>query len=159
MSSKLLSEVTKLLYREADLLDAANLDEWINLYADDGTYWMPVVPEQEDPINHISLFYDDRTIMEIRRRNLTHPRAASKDLPIRSAHIIGSIRLAEGANEKQITAFSSFHCAVYSNNEQVLYAGKYQHDLVRKKNELLIQQKRVDLINCDANLGSILIYL
>ena len=152
-------EVTELLYKEADLLDSSNLDEWIKLYADDGTYWMPVIPEQEDPFNHISLFYDDRTIMEIRRRNLKHPRAASKDLPIRSSHIIGNIRIDGSQDEDKMTVRSNFHCVVYSNNKQVLYAGGYQHDLIRVDNQWRIHHKRVDLINCDANLGAILIYL
>jgi benzoate/toluate 1,2-dioxygenase beta subunit len=152
-------EVTELLYKEADFLDSSNLDEWIELYADDGTYWMPVTPEQEDPLNHISLFYDDRAIMEIRRRNLRHPRAASKDLPIRSSHIIGNIRIDGSQGEDKLTVRSNFHCVVYSNNKQVLYAGAYQHNLIRVDNEWRIHHKRVDLINCDANLGAILIYL
>ena len=157
--SERMIEVAELLYKEADLLDSANLDEWIELYAEDGTYWMPVTPEQEDPLNHISLFYDDRTIMEIRRRNLTHPRAASKDLPIRSSHIIGNIRIDGSQDEDKMSVRSNFHCVVYSNNEQVLYAGTYKHDLVRVANEWRIHHKRVDIINCDANLGGILIYL
>lgn len=157
--SERMIEVAELLYKEADLLDSANLDGWLELYAEDGTYWMPVTPEQEDPLNHISLFYDDRTIMEIRRRNLKHPRAASKDLPIRSSHIIGNIRIDRGQDEDKMTVHSNFHCAVYSNNKQVLYAGTYKHDLVRVDNEWRIHHKRVDIINCDANLGSILIYL
>lgn len=159
INSERMIEVTDLLYREADLLDAADLDEWIKLFSDDGTYWMPVTPEQEDPLNHISLFYDDRTIMEIRRRNLKHPRAASKDLPIRSSHIIGNIRIDGSQDEDKMTVRSNFHCVVYSDNKQVLYAGTYKHDLIRIDNQWRIHHKRVDLINCDANLGAILIYL
>ena len=159
MSKSELQEVTELLYREAEYLDQADLDSWIKLYCEDGTYWMPVTPDQEDPINHISLFYDDRTIMEIRRRNLKHPRAASKEMPIRSSHLIGNIRLSDKSDEPNLTVLSNFHCVVYSNNQQTLYAGTYKHELLRVDGALLIQQKRVDLINCDANLSSILIYL
>ena len=158
-NSNLVNTATALLYAEAELLDKANLDDWIELYAQDGTYWMPVTPGQEDPINHISLFYDDRTIMEIRRRNLKHPRAASKDMPIRSSHIIGNICLDDGSGENKMTVRSNFHCVVYSNNKQVLFAGTYKHELIRLDDGWRIQHKRVDLINCDANLSSILIYL
>lgn len=158
-ASNLLEQATQLLYRESDLLDNADLDAWIELYAQDGTYWMPVTPEQTDPINHISLFYDDRTLMEIRRRNLVHPRAASKELPIRCSHIIGNIRLDSDSSESQLMVRSNFHCAMYSDNKQVVYAGTYQHQLVKESEHWLIQQKRVDLINCDASLGSILIYI
>jgi len=159
MSASILQEVTDLLHKEADYLDRADLDSWIQLYCDDGTYWMPVTPEQQDPINHISLFYDDRTIMEIRRRNLNHPRAASKEMPIRCSHLIGNIRIVDSSDSNSMIVLSNFHCAVYCNNQQTLYAGKYQHELKRVDDKLLIQHKRVDLINCDANLSSILIYL
>ena len=77
-SNPAIRDIEELLYNEASFLDAADLDGWINLYTDDGTYWMPVLPDQQDPINHISLFYDDRVLMDIRRRNLSPPRAASK---------------------------------------------------------------------------------
>jgi len=157
--SSLLEQVTELLYREADLLDQADLDTWVQLYTEDGTYWMPVTPDQEDPLNHISLFYDDRTIMEVRRRNLNHPRAASKDLPIRSSHIIGNIRLTETEPDNHIIVNSNFHCAMFSDEQQQLYAGTYTHQLIKADGHLRIQHKRVDLINCDAALGAILIYI
>jgi len=151
-------EIEQFLYQEASLLDRTDLDAWVNLYTKDGTYWMPVTPEQEDPINHISLFYDDRTIMEIRRRNLNHPRAASKELPIRSSHIIGNVQVLD-EGEDSITVTSNFHCVVYSAGEQTLYAGTYTHVLVRSESSFKISSKRVDIINCDAALGAILSYI
>lgn len=158
--AKLLADATELLYREADLLDQANLDDWVNLYTETGSYWMPVTPEQVDPINHISLFYDDRTIMEIRRRNLRHPRAASKEMPIRSSHVIGNIRFLEPtADPDKMIIGANFHCVVYCDNQQQLFAGRYRYELGLLDGAWLIHQKRVDLINCDANLGAILIYL
>ena len=50
-----LSRIEQFLYDEADLLDRPDLDAWIDLYTEDGTYWMPVDEDQSDPINHISL--------------------------------------------------------------------------------------------------------
>ena len=78
-SNESIRDIERLLYQEASFLDRPDLDKWIELYTEDGTYWMPAIEDQEDPLNHISLFYDDRVIMEVRRRNFVHPRAASKD--------------------------------------------------------------------------------
>ena len=151
-------EVEALLYEEADCLDDADLDRWIELYTEDGTYWMPAVPDQEDPLNHISLFYDDRVLMEVRRRNLKHPRAPSKDYPIRCSHLISNVRVVkDGASG--CTVKSNFQCVVYYNNKQTLYAGRYTHELVRQDGALRIRAKRVDLINCDAVLNTIIIYI
>ena len=64
-----IGKIEAFLYDEAALLDNPDLDGWMELYTPDGTYWMPVDENQADPINHISLFYDDRVMMEVRRRN------------------------------------------------------------------------------------------
>ena len=157
-SNPAIRDIEELLYNEASFLDGADLDGWINLYTDDGTYWMPVLPDQQDPINHISLFYDDRVLMEIRRRNLKHPRAASKDYPIRCSHIISNIRISEQLADATIVE-SNFHCLVYYNDKQTIYGGTYRHELVQCDTDLKIRHKRVDLINCDAVLNTIIIYI
>ena len=152
--------IERLLYKEASFLDRPDLDRWIELYTDDGTYWMPAIEDQEDPLNHISLFYDDRVLMEVRRRNFVHPRAASKDYKVRSSHIISNIQVTE-MDEKtgDCTVTSNFHCFVYYRDEQMPFAGTYTHELVRDGDSYKIRHKRVDLINCDAAFGSIIIYI
>lgn len=155
-----LREVEELLYQEASLLDRPDLDAWIQLYTEDGTYWMPAIEDQTDPLNHISLMYDDRVMMEIRRRNFVHPRAASKDYKVRASHIISNIRILErDAQTGNCTVSSNFHCASYYWDRQTLFAGTYRHELVNTPEGLRIRHKRVDLINCDAVLGTIIIYL
>ena len=157
-SNPAIHDIEELLYAEASFLDRADLDGWIDLYTDDGTYWMPVIPGQEDPINHISLFYDDRVMMEIRRRNLKHPRAPSKDYAIRCSHIISNIRITE-QNESETVVESNFHCLMYYNEKQTTYGGAYHHGLISGEDGLKIRHKRVDLINCDAALNTIIIYI
>lgn len=155
-----LREAEKLLYEEARLLDQPDLDAWIQLYTEDGTYWMPAIQDQEDPLNHISIIYDDRVLMEIRRRNFVHPKAASKDYPVRQSHIISNIRLeTDGSDPDDFTVTSNFHCVTYYREEQTLYAGTYRHHLIRTQDGLRIRHKRVDLINCDGVLGTMIIYL
>ena len=68
-------QIEDFLYYEASLLDQPDLDTWMTLFTEDGHYWMPAIENQHDPINHISHVFDDRVMMEIRRRNFVHPRA------------------------------------------------------------------------------------
>jgi 3-phenylpropionate/cinnamic acid dioxygenase small subunit len=155
-----LRRIEEFLYEEASYLDRPNLDKWIELYTEDGTYWMPAIEDQEDALNHISLFYDDRVLMEIRRRNFVHPRAASKDYVVRCSHIISNVRVAEEKNAPgEIAVTSNFQCVVYYHNKQTTYAGTYRHELVEDDGTLKIRHKRVNLINCDSVLGSIIIYI
>lgn len=159
-SNEQIREIEQLLYTEASFLDKADLDSWMNLYTEDGTYWMPVKPDQKDPINHISLFYDDRVMMEVRRRNMKHPRAPSKDYPVRCSHIISNIRAVDqndALGTCQVT--SNFHCLMYYSDKQTTFGGTYTHDLKRVDGAYLIHHKRVDLINCDAVHNTIIIYL
>jgi benzoate/toluate 1,2-dioxygenase beta subunit len=159
-SNEKIREIEQLLYQEAACLDRPDLDAWINLYTEDGTYWMPAIPDQEDPHMHISLFYDDRVLMEVRRRNFVHPAAASKDYDVRASHIISNIQVQE-LDEKSgdCTVTSNFHCFLYYRGKQTPYAGTYKHELVRDGDSYKIKSKRVDIINCDATLNTIIIYI
>ena len=155
-----LRKIEELLYLEASYLDRPNLDAWIQLYTEDGTYWMPAIEDQADPLNHISLMYDDRVMMEIRRRNFVHPRAASKDYTVRASHLISNIRIATfNADTGDCAVTSNFHCVLYYWDKQTLFAGTYRHELVNTDDGFRIRHKRVDLINCDGVLGTIIVYL
>lgn len=152
--------IEEFLYLEASFLDRPDLDAWIALYTEDGTYWMPTIVDQPDPLNHVSLYYDDRVMMEIRRRNFVHPRAASKDYTVRASHLISNIRVIDFDQATgDCTVTSNFHCAQYYWDQQTLFAGTYRHELRNTAEGYRIHHKRVDLINCDGVLGTIIIYL
>jgi len=154
-----LAEIEDFLYQEADLLDRPNLDAWIQLYTEDGTYWMPASEDQPDPLNHISHFYDDRVLMEIRRRNFVHPRASSKDSDVRCSHIISNIRQEELTETGDLLVRSNFQVVMFYRNEQRVYAGTYEHHLKPFDGSFLIRHKRVNLINPSAAHKSLIIYL
>ncbi len=148
------------LYLEASLLDRPDLDAWMSLFTDDGVYWMPAQENQTDPHNHISHVYDDRVMMEIRRRNFLHPRSASKDWQVRCSHIIGNIRICEAAEQSgAIEVISNQHVVVWYREEQRVYAYRGTHVLISTADSFKIRSKRVDLINADAPQKSLTIYL
>ena len=155
-----LQELERFLYKEVSYLDRPDLDKWMGLYTDDGTYRMPAIPDQEDPEMHISLFYDDRVMMEVRRRNFVHPAAASKEYVVRASHIISNIQVTElDERNGDCTVTSNFHCFLYYHDRQTPYAGTYTHQLVRDGDSYKINSKRVDIINCDTALNTIIIYI
>lgn len=157
---ELIREIEQFLYQEASFLDRPDLDSWVDLYTADGTYWMPAIPDQEDPENHISLFYDDRVLMEVRRRNFVHPAAASKDYAVRASHIISNVQVTDLEKETgNCTVTSNFQCFLYYRDRQTPYAGTYTHELVRAGESYKIKSKRVDIINCDAALNTIIVYI
>ena len=56
------------LIAEARLLDERRFREWMELFSEDGTYWVPAVPGQASPLDQASLFYDDRDLMRTTER-------------------------------------------------------------------------------------------
>lgn len=159
-SIETLREIEQLLYREASYLDNPDLDSWMSLFTEDGTYWMPAQENQADPDMYLSHIYDDRVMMEIRRRNFIHPRAASKEYKVRCSHIISNIQVIEqdeGSGDCTVT--SNFHALVIYLGEQRMYGGTYTHQLTRVAGELKIRHQRVDLINCEETQKSLIIYL
>lgn len=152
-------EIENFLYQESDLLDANDLDSWMEMFTEDGTYWMPVTPNQEDPHGHISILFENRAVMAVRAANFGHRLAASMEYDIRSSHIISNIRLLElDEATGDCTIKSNFQAVLYYR-EQTLFAGTYTHKLKRVGDSYKIEQKRVDIINCDANHKSIMTYI
>ena len=115
--------------------------------------------DQADPLHFGSLFSDDRVMMEVRRRNFVHPRAASKAHQVRCSHIIGNVRLQASNAGGDLVVTSNFQALVFYRNEQRSFGGRYEHHLVPVGDSYNIRHKQVSLINCDAPQKSLTIYL
>jgi 3-phenylpropionate/cinnamic acid dioxygenase small subunit len=139
------------LLHEARLLDERRFRDWMGLFAEDGTYWVPAVPGQDSPFDQASLFYDDRDLMQTRIDRLEHPRIHVQTPPSRTAHLIGNT-VVEQADEAagEYLIGSTVIMVEYREDRQRVFAGRQQHRLRRHGDTFRIVQKRVDLINCDS---------
>jgi benzoate/toluate 1,2-dioxygenase beta subunit len=137
------------LIQEAHLLDERRFREWMGLFADDGIYWVPAVPNQESPFDQASLFYDDRELMKTRIDRLEHPRIHVQTPPSRTAHLVGNV-IVEQTDEGEFLVRSTFIMVEYRDDRQRTFAGRQSHRLRREGASFRIVQKRVDLINCDS---------
>jgi 3-phenylpropionate/cinnamic acid dioxygenase small subunit len=141
------------LINEAQLLDSRRFRDWMGLFTDDGTYWVPAVPNQESPFDQASLFYDDRELMKTRIDRLEHPRIHVQTPPSRTAHLVGNI-IVEQADDTagEYLVGSTFIMVESRDDQQRVFAGRQHHRLRRDGASFRIAQKRVDLINCDSAL-------
>jgi|SRR5829696_1506467 len=139
------------LIHEAQLLDERRFRDWMALFAEDGTYWVPAVPNQQSPFNQASLFYDDLELMKTRVDRLEHPWIHVQTPPSRSAHMVSNI-IIEQADEAtgEYLIGSTFIMVEYRDEQQRVFAGRQHHRLRRDGASFRIVQKRVDLINCDS---------
>jgi 3-phenylpropionate/cinnamic acid dioxygenase small subunit len=144
------AEVEAFLIYEARLLDERRFEDWMALFADDGYYWVPSKPDQADPHNHASLFYDDRELMKTRIDRLNHPRMHAQTPPSRTAHMVANVTVEEVDEATgEYLIGSTFNMVEYRQNRQRLFAGRYLHRLRRDGDGFRIAWKKVELINCD----------
>jgi 3-phenylpropionate/cinnamic acid dioxygenase small subunit len=139
------------LFHEARLLDAARWDDWLALFADDGWYWLPAHPGQTDPVEEISIVYEDPTVLRLRVARLKHPHAWTLTPAPRTAHVIGNVTVANGHRGKD-----------GGDGNRRLYAGRQTHELRPDPDSeagYKIALKRLDLIDCDAASGAINVIL
>ncbi|MGF6569140.1 ethylbenzene dioxygenase beta subunit [Paraburkholderia sp. GAS333] len=140
-------DVEQFLFREARLLDTRAFDAWLDLWTADGMYWMPHDPEQTNARDHISLFWEDATLREVRVRRITNPRNWSQQPVTRTARVIGNVMI-DGTDEAgRLIVHSTFSLTEWRNGQRQL-AGLTTHKLVAQDNGgWQIYLKRVDLIN------------
>jgi benzoate/toluate 1,2-dioxygenase beta subunit len=136
---------------EARLLDERRFRDWMELFADDGTYWVPAVPDQKSPFDQASLFYDDRELMKTRIERLEHPRIHVQTPPSRTAHLVSNVVVEDVDPAKgEFVVGSTLIMVEYRDDAQRIFAGRQHHRLRRHGDSFRIVQKRVDLINCDS---------
>jgi 3-phenylpropionate/cinnamic acid dioxygenase small subunit len=139
------------ILHEARLLDERRFRDWMALFTEDGTYWVPAVPDQRSPFDQASLFYDDRDLMRTRIERLEHPRIHVQTPPSRTAHLVSNVLVESVDETKDEYIISSTVIMVeYRDEQQRLFAGRQHHRLRRDGTGFRITQKRVDLINCDS---------
>jgi 3-phenylpropionate/cinnamic acid dioxygenase small subunit len=145
---------------EAQLLDERNYDAWLNLFSEDGHYWMPLTPGQLDAKLHASLMYEDKLLLKIRVARLTGARTFSQQPMSRCHHLLQQPVVTSRDEANGIyTTRTSFHYIETRLDEQTLYAGWATHTLAMQGNTLQIKLKRVDLVNCDAAFGNIQLFM
>ena len=140
------------LFHEARLLDEQRLEEWLALFTDDATYWVPLEQGQKDPVGTSSIIYDDRTLLELRVKQARHPRAHAR-LPLaRTVHQVSNVMVKDG-----LTVHSNLVLVEYRQEKQRVWGALVEHRLRHAGDSYRIAHKRVDLANSEGELDGIAI--
>jgi 3-phenylpropionate/cinnamic acid dioxygenase small subunit len=145
---------------EARLLDAKRFEEWNALFTDDAIYWVPLVPDQEDGINHTSHLYEDKLLRTLRVERLKSPRAFSQQPPSRCHHLLQtpSVEAFDPEANRYVT-HTEFHYTESQGDELQFYVGTVFHHLTWQDGALRMTLKRVNLLNCDAALPAVQLFI
>lgn len=143
----------EVVYREAELLDAARYDEWLALFADDARYWIPLSADQTDAVGAQSLACEDRMMLRIRIERLKSGKAYSHQPPIACRHVLQAPAVAHDLDT--VRTHTPFLYIEARGDEQVMLAGVARHTLRAVADGWLIVEKRVDLLNASAALPTV----
>jgi len=146
---------------EARLLDERRYEEWNALFTDDAIYWVPLVPNQPEGLDHTSHLYEDKLLRELRIERLKSPRAFSQQPPTRSLHLLQTptVEPADPARPDEHRVRTVFQYTESQGDEINTFVGVCWHRLAVEGGALRIRQKRVDLLNSDAALPAVQLFV
>jgi p-cumate 2,3-dioxygenase beta subunit len=138
-------EVERFLYREAALLDAWRLEEWLALFSPQARYIVPSTDHpQGNPPEHPALIDDDFDRLQGRVTRLLSRRAHREYPSSRTRHMVSNVLITE-ASANEISASAAFAVYRVRNRKVAQYIGRYLYVLERHPGALKIRQKRVEL--------------
>jgi ethylbenzene dioxygenase subunit beta len=136
--------VEAFVLREARLLDEQRYAEWLDLFADDGVYWIPTKPGQGSPHEALSILYEPKSLLTMRVERLSRGEMHVQSPPSRTAHHVSAIEV-EGDEAR-----SALIVAEWRGGEARWFAARVLHQLRRTSQGFRILLKRVDLIDGEA---------
>lgn len=142
----LLAELDDIVQTEARLLDEERWSDWLGLFAADAWYWVPNRPDQPNPRDEVSIFYDDRMLMETRVRRLETATSHAQTPGARTNRVVSRTRL-ESVDGDTYVVSSKFVMLEHRIDEQKMWGGTYTHGLRRNGEGWEIAWKRADLVN------------
>ena len=150
-----LREAEKFLYREAELADAHNYQEWLSLWAKELTYWVPASRDDIDPRRQVSLIYDNRTRLEDRLFRLGTGLAHSQRPRSKLLRTVSNIELIDYERSRGGTVQSRFVIGELRREQESFWMGRARHVLVREGDRLLMKEKHVFLLKNGAAIGNL----
>jgi len=130
------AELGRFVRFEARLIDEKRFDEWYALFTDDAYYWVPAVHQQKSP------------------------RAYSQQPGSRSHHLLQTptVETCDPEGNRYVVR-TEFHYTESQGDELQFYVGTFFHHLTLQDGALRMTLKRVNLLNCDAALPAVQLFI
>lgn len=139
------SDAEDFLIQEAALLDAWKLEEWAELFTEDGQYLVPATDDPEGkPGQSLYLIYDDRHRLGERAKRLLKKTAHAEQPHSRTRRMTSNVVV--GKNDGDVMPVSCNFVVFRSRMEVTnIYPGHAEYLLVRNGDGLRIRSKKAVL--------------
>lgn len=137
------SDIEDFLFTEADLLDEWRLPEWLELFTEDATYYVPSTDVAADSSPDKTLFYvaDDRFRLSERVKRLMKRTAHAEFPHSRTRHLVSNVRI-RNRSDSEIEVGSAFITYRTKDGVTDTYFGSNRYRIVVEGGRLRIKEKR-----------------
>ena len=142
-------EFRALLEREARLLDQAQYEDWLALFAPECIHWAPARPHGSDPRREVAVIFDDRRRMEDRIYRLRTGHAWSQVPASRTVRLVSNVEVFATMEDAVRMARSNFLLQELQGNEARLLSGWCGYRFVFRQGRWQIAVKQINLLGCD----------
>lgn len=146
-------DVEQFLYREARFADESDYDSWEALWTDDALYWVPAGNDGDDPMQLMSVIYDNRNRISTRLKQLRTGKRFAQAPPsnlrrsLSNIELLGGRRSSSGDVDLEVGAnFLVLESRARGNH---LWGGRVTYRLRRVEGALRMSYKKVVLVDRD----------
>lgn len=139
--------VEEFLFYEAKLIDEHRYDQWLELWTDDGLYWVPSNSDDADPSRQAMIIYDNRARLADRIYRLTSGAAWAQQPRSRTRRLISNVEVRETGGAYAVE--SNCLIAELRRSRQDIFAARVLHTLRPAADSFRIALKKVLLLNND----------
>jgi benzoate/toluate 1,2-dioxygenase beta subunit len=144
-------EVEQFLYREARYADENDYDAWEALWTDDALYWVPAGGADIDPVQNMSVIYDNRSRISTRLKQLRTGKRYAAAPPSKLRRMLSNIEFlggrtnADGGADLEVGA--NFLVLESRDRGNHVWGGRVTHRLRNEGGTLRLAYKKVVLVD------------
>jgi 3-phenylpropionate/cinnamic acid dioxygenase small subunit len=146
MNPEMLLSATHFLWTEADMLDHAEYDAWLDLWDPAGLYIVPIDPATEDFADTLNYAHDDADMRAKRVARLTGGESVSTQPAARTVRSVSRIRIL-GERDGVVTLRAAQDLRDFRKNGYHQHTADVTWELARDGASWRIRRKIVRLIN------------
>lgn len=160
-TTSLQQSLQNFVWQENALLDEGRFDEWYELFAQDGLYWIPGESGQESPEGRMCIALENRMLMRLRIDRLSHHRAFSLQPGVRGLRVIQSPRVQSEYPDEDgcYTVRTNLIYSEYQKQKTEVLPATASYRLRAVDQAWEIVEKRVDLLSVDGYLPTIQLFI
>ncbi len=148
------------LFNEARLLDNLDLEQWLQLFSENGLYWIPIDESVPNDVN-LSIIYDMPLRRQERVYHLLHNTYPAQSPRSRVVHFVSNVAVQPSSRGVQVYSSQLIYEMRTGDSTQIglgepaPLAAQVEHILCSEAGQVKILEKKILLINRDAWHGNL----